>query len=1030
MLCAHAEWWFAGLGTGVSHMVESSPDSPRRYRDGNLEKSLGIGAGAGATFLGETQFGGDAVAGDKIVYLPPQERTAPAQLPADVHDFTGRQEILDHLGRLTAADGPRTAVLTAIHGMGGVGKTALAVHWAHQVAAEFPDGQLYVDLRGYSDDAAMTPNEALGRFLRALGVPVQLIPEDVDERAALYRSVLSERRILVLRPLLPGSRSCLTLVTSRSQLPALVAQSGAASLAVDVLSAGESVELITNMLGADIVAAERAAVAELAQRCAYLPLALRIAAAHVAMGSYGSIAELADELARGDRLSALECDDDPQLAVRSAFELSYRNLGDPLRRAFRRLGLVEGPDFTREMVAALTDTSEDAAGRLIRTLVHAHLVEPKPYGRFRLHDLLREYARELVRAEESATDRDAAVDALLSWYVAAADRQGLCLVGHRPRLSGRLPAGSPPGDHATALAWFEGERLGLLAAARQAHRLSRERAVCELADAVYDYLWLRRYHQDNLEIQQSALTAARSSGDARAEAYALRHLCMIHRGMGRYGEALRCGRDALQACRSAGRDATHSLHMLRTLAGVYAPMGEYAKALDCLAEDLRISQELGDRHGEAATLTATGLVQRSLGNYSAALDNLRRGAQIDREIGNRRGEGIALQHLAATLRDTGAYRQAFDHAQRSLDARLDSGDQVGEAWTLNLLTLLCLNLGRHQDSIRYSRQALALRQATGDRGGEAAAMDTLSRLHRMLGDHSEARHYAEQAVALRRETGSRGDEAESLETLARALRAAGDFPLSYEIEQQALRLRREIGDRQGEARTLRLLAQCMVRLDRPAEALDYAEESLVVSRRIGDRHREANALNTIASIHRELDRLPDAIAYARQALGVRQEIGDRRGEAEALDDISRSHLEMGQPAAALEHARQALAVEREIGDLFGQGRTLDHLAHVQLALGRRAQALRNARRSLEIHEQVNDPNAQSRSLDTLSRIHLVCGRREEALESALRALAIARDGAKPADLVHRLRDVARLTEQIQGAAAAKPYRDEAAGLEE
>jgi tetratricopeptide (TPR) repeat protein len=867
------------------------------------------------------------------------------------------------------------------------------------------------------------------------------IPEDVDERAALYRSVLSGRRVLVVldnaagprqvRPLLPGSRSCLTLVTSRSRLSALVAQSAAATLRIDVLSAAESMELITNVLGPNAVAAQAAAAAYLAQLCAYLPLALRIAAAHVAMGTYGSIAELAEELARGNRLATLECDDDPKLAVRSAFELSYRNLGPPLRLAFRRLGLIEGPDFTPRMLAVIVGTSMDEARRLIRTLSHAHLIEPKPYGRWRLHDLLAEFARDRVHEEETPELRGSTVDALLSWYVSNAEAYGPCLRPSRPRLSERAAREADASEYAAALEWFESERPGLVATAHQAWRLRAGAPVWELADAAYDFLRLRRYYHDNVGLQQLGLAAAGAGQNARAKAYALRHLADIHRELGRYEEALRFAKDAAGACRLAGPDTIRALHMLRMLGQIHVAMGQYAKALDCLEEDLRISRELGDRAGEAATLRPIGRVHLSMGQYTAAIDYLRQAADLGREVGSRRDEGAALQQLAYACWTTGShYPQALEHARRALKVWRDSGDQDGEAWTLDLLTIIMRSRGEHQEGAEYARQALALRQTIGDRQGEAQALDTLSRLHRMLGEYHEAERYAMDALALRREIGDRQGEAESLETVARAVNFTGDHRRSFDCATNSLRIRREIGDRQGEARILYLLASFAAHMERLTDAFELAQESLAIYRQIGDRKGEGMAFHHMARTCRKLDQLSDAIVHARRSLEVRRDLGDRHGAAEALDNISRTYLKMGNLHAALNHAKQALAVEREIADLFGQGWTLDHLANIQLALGRPAQAARSAERSLKIREQIQDLYGQCRTLDTLTRINLVRERPEQALDAARRALNIVRSTAKPDELTRRLREVAHLTEQTESVEAATGYWQEAADLDD
>ncbi|TNY37898.1 tetratricopeptide repeat protein [Thermomonospora catenispora] len=976
----------------------------------------------GAVYLGDTQFEGDAVAGNKIVYMSAEQRRPPAQLPADVQDFTGRRASLARLNELAAADGPRTAVLTAIHGMAGVGKTALAVHWAHQVADRFPDGQLYVDLRGYSDDVALTPLEALGRFLRALGVPDAAVPDDLDERAALYRSMLAGRRMLVIldnaadarqvMPLLPGSSTCLTLVTSRSQLSSLRVRGGAHTLAIDVLTPEESVDLIASIVGPERTAAEPGAAAQLALQCAYLPLALRIAAVHVAMGTYSSIAELVEELSAGDRLDALECDDDPNLAVRAAFGLSYRHLAEPVQRAFRRIGLLEGPDFTPQILAVLLETTVEQVRPLLRVLVNANLVQPRE-GRYRLHDLLREYAWERVEEEETAAERNAALGRLIAWYVDNAHRYGSRINPYRTRLTRAATPDRSPDDYRGALEWFEAERMGLVAVTRQAARLGLGRPVWELADAAYDFLRLSRYNRDNTRLQHLALEAATAAGAAKPRAYALHHLAALHRDIGGYPEALHFAQRALRACREAGQRETHALHTLRLIGDIHWRMAKYAQALECFAEDLRLCQEAGDPSGEATTLTFIGLVHGNLGRYTEAVEHLRRAVDIERGLGSRRGEGQALHWLAFVHHSLGQWRKAAEYARLALEAQRDAGYEPGQARTLNLLTQVTHSLGDHRRAVRYGEQALELCRAIGDRLGEGRAYDTLSMLQRRLGAYRKAEELAKKALKVRREIGDRPGEAFSLEALAGALSHMSRSHEAFEMQHEALRIRREIGDRTGEARTLALLAHCSVYVDRLPEGLRYAQESLAIRREVGDRHGEADALAQIARLYRKMDRTAEALAHARQALAIRREIGDRRGEAEALDNISRIHLKAGRVTAALDCAQRALQVEQEIDDLIGQGWTLDHLADVHTAMGRHEHAVRLCEQALRVREQIHDRHGQRRTLDHLTALHLAMNRPDKALHTARRALSILSEYTDPQRLASRLRELEELAERAR-----------------
>ncbi|HEX6469629.1 MAG TPA: tetratricopeptide repeat protein, partial [Streptosporangiaceae bacterium] len=712
----------------------------------------------GTAFLGEANIQGDVVAGNKIIQLPPEQRMLPAQLPTDISGFTGRKGVLGRLDALVAQRGPRTAVITAIHGMAGIGKTALAIHWAHQRAGLFPDGQLYADMCGHSPTAALKPAAVLGRFLRAMGVPDERVPEGEAERAALYRSVLADRRVLVIldnvaspqqvRPLLPGSRTCLTLITSRRQLSSLVAQSGAHALAIDVLSSDEAKALITTMLGTGRVTAEPKAVDLLAEQCAYLPLALRIAAAHVAMGTYESISELATELAAGDRLATLECDDDPHLAVRAAFDLSYCHLVEAERRAFRHAGLIEGADFTPQIVSALLDAPVEGVRRSLRILANAHLIEPRTSGRFRLHDLLREYARERAQAEEPPGSLESALRRLALWYADVAADHGHCLDPRRPRIT---PAPKAPSRDLTAsLTWFEAERAGLLSVIRQGGLMRMGRVVWELADAAYDFMRLRRYDVDNIDAHRLGLAAARAEKDVAAQAHMLQHLAELHLSMGRYEEARRVGEQALRL----NVHTADILHTRRLVGSAHFRTGQYAKALGVLEMDLTRSRQLADHRGEAETLTVMSMVYRDLGRPADAIDCLQRALDIHREIADSRGQAITLNRLAAMRHWwLGQYRQAADDAGRGLRALRACADRPGQAEVLYTLAFLSHKLGNSHRAVRYAQRSLAISQAIGDRLGEGRAIYALSWLLRKLGRYTRAIIFARQAIVFCREIG-------------------------------------------------------------------------------------------------------------------------------------------------------------------------------------------------------------------------------------------------------------------------------------
>jgi DNA-binding SARP family transcriptional activator len=449
-----------------------------------LGTELGIEPGAALCRLHEQILRTDAALDLKPAAAAVGSASTPAatprQLPTDVAGFTGRADDLAELDALVAKQaGSRAVTIAVLIGTAGVGKTSLAVHWAHRIAAGYPDGQLYVNLHGYSTSPQVSPLEALTQFLRALGVPPDHIPVSVDEAAARFRSLVAGKRLLVVldnaaapeqvRPLLPGTPGCLVVVTSRDRLGGLMAGEGAHAHTLRTLRLDDAVALISRMVGAERVRAEPAAAAELALLCAHLPLALRVAAANLASRPRQRISSYVADLAEDDRIVTLEADGDSGTAVRAAFEVSYQRLSDPVRRLFRLLGAAPGAEFVVDAAAALTGATPAEARRLLDRLAGAHLVEEVDEGRYTFHDLLREFAAERARQEERSTDLDAAIGRLLDWYLRVTDAAAQLLSSRVLRLPPPPVTAGPPArfnDHVGALAWLDTHRSDLVAAIR------------------------------------------------------------------------------------------------------------------------------------------------------------------------------------------------------------------------------------------------------------------------------------------------------------------------------------------------------------------------------------------------------------------------------------------------------------------------------------------------------------------------------------------------------------------------------------
>ncbi|OLB80735.1 MAG: hypothetical protein AUI14_05640 [Actinobacteria bacterium 13_2_20CM_2_71_6] len=711
----------------------------------------------------------------------------PAGLPHDVPGFVGRHDELAQLDKLVSPGATRqTVVISAVHGTAGVGKTALAVHWAHRVRAEFPDGNLYADLRGYGPGPRADPAEVLDGFLAILDVAPGKIPADPDAKAAMYRSLLDGRQLLVvldnaadaqqIRPLLPGSSSCPVVITSRTRLPGLAARDRAHRITLDVLPHEEAVALLEQFIGSARVAAEPAAASELATLCARLPVALCVAGERAASRPGTTLRQLATQLrTAGRRLDLLDAEGDPATAVRAVFSWSYRNLSAPTQRMFRMLGLHPGDDVDRYAAAALAAIPVDQAAELLDKLVGAHLVERAGTGRFRMHDLLREYAAERA-TEHSGSDRRAAQARLFDWYLrlAAAAVRTLYPAEHDrlPDLPSPDPAGPPTATPAEAKVWLDTERRNLVATTVYAAERGWAAHAGSFAAVLATYLDAGAHYTDASVVQRHALDAARGSADRAAEALALHNLGTTFRRRGHYAEAFEHYLLARAAFEAIGDRASEG----RTLAGlgvVSRLRGRLEEAIEYYRQGLAVLRTIGDRAGESIMLGNLGIVYDQVGRYDEALDHYHRALVLCREIGDRDGESITLGNLGGAYGRLGRNAEALDHLGQAVAIAREIGDRAAEANALDELGVVCLGSGREDEAHDHLTLARTIQHEIGNRGGEAAALDHLGLLSRQRGRYDDARADLERAVAIAREIGDRSREASARNGLGEVDRAAG-----------------------------------------------------------------------------------------------------------------------------------------------------------------------------------------------------------------------------------------------------------------
>jgi tetratricopeptide (TPR) repeat protein/transcriptional regulator with XRE-family HTH domain len=687
----------------------------------------------------------------------------PRQLPARVRAFTGRESELAALTALLPpgrGPAPAAMVICAISGTAGVGKTALAVWWAHQVAGKFPDGQLYLDLRGYDIGRPLPAAEALAAFLQALGMPGPQIPAGAGERAAAYRSLMAGRRMLVVldnarnaeqvRPLLPGASTCAVMVTSRDALAGLVVRDGARRLDLDLLPSSDANRLLRALIGPR-AQAEPEAVARVAALCCGLPLALRLAAELAAAHPGARLATLAAELAdSGRRLDLLSARGDERTAMRAVLSWSYRHLDAAQARMFCLLGLNPGHDFGIRAAAALAGVAPDAAARQASQLASTYLIQPADPGRYRMHDLLRSYAREHAAARYGEAARRAALTRLFDDYLhsAAIARQAL-FPGRTPRQDSGLPDTPAPqvSDPATARAWL-GDEAGNLSAIIDYMAVHGwpSRAI-QLAISVFPCLAVSGRIAEAVAIVRRALRAAQSTGEREAEGALLGHLGGLHLQQGRYQLAAGQLRRARTACRKT-RDLVGEAAAVGDLAVVYRRQGSYRQAADLQRQALTIYRQAGDTAGEALTLARLGSIEWRQGRLAQAAGHLRQALHLAGEIGDQIGQAEALTRLGVVECHQGHHQQAAGHHRQALTLFRQSDDQVGEAEALNGLGEVMLAMGSPRQARACHADALSLSQRTGDQDQQASARHGLARACLALGQADLGRDHLRETLAI------------------------------------------------------------------------------------------------------------------------------------------------------------------------------------------------------------------------------------------------------------------------------------------
>jgi len=663
-------------------------------------------------------------AGGSIAVAQFSSPRPPRQLPRQNPHFVGRNPEIQSLASLVehARPGPGTGSIAVIGGSPGIGKTTLAVYWAHQVADRFPDGQLYVNLRGFdSTRQVMEPAEAVRRFLDALDVPAERLPVDLDAQAALYRSHLADRRMLVVldnaldtaqvRPLLPGATTCLVLVTSRNQLTGLVAVDGAHPITLDILSVDEAFDLLARRLGPHRLAAESEAVTEIIRVCAGLPLALSIVAAratiHVHLPLRTHVNELQHSSTRLDVLTTEE----PGTDVQSVFSWSYRALTPPAARLFRLLGLHPGPEISTTAAASLAALDIPQIREPLAELVGASLLNEYDLGRYTFHDLLRVYAAALAHDIDPEDERVAAINRVLDHYLHTANAAALLLdptrdpipiAPARPGVSLECPA-----DHAQALEWFTAEHAALRATIDYAQATGFDTHTWQLAWTLDDYLDRRAHWHDLVATCSSAVTAAARLADTSAEARAHRALAFAYTELGRFDDARTHLRYALDLHHQAG-DLTGKALTHHYLSYVCGRQDQHREALDHAQQALEFFRVTSHQVGQASALNQVGWEHALLGDHQQAITFCEQALTLLQELDNRPGQASTWDSLGYAHHHLGHHAQAVTCYQHAISLYRDLGDRYNEADTFSRLGDSYYEVGKPYAARDAWQQALTI----------------------------------------------------------------------------------------------------------------------------------------------------------------------------------------------------------------------------------------------------------------------------------------------------------------------------------
>ena len=834
--------------------------------------------------------------------------TAVRTLPRDIASFTGR---IGELRQLTAAVGEAASgggvvSIHAIGGMAGVGKTAFAVHAAHRLAGDYPDGQYFLPLHGHTPgQPPVQPTDALASLLLTAGLRGSHIPADLAARAGLWRDHLAGKKILLVlddatgheqvRPLLPGTAGSLVLITSRRRLAAL---EDAVPLSLDTLPPDEAVELLIRLAGRR-PSMEAGPASQLARLCGYLPLAIGLVGRQLSHHPAWTAADLAAELAAArDQLELMQAEN---VSVAAAFDLSYRDLGAAQQRLFRRLGLHPGPDFDAHAAAALDGTSLAEARRHVGDLYGQYLLGQPGRGRYRFHDLIREYARGLA-ADEPA-DGAAAAGRLLDYYLHTA----LVASGHvvvrtpgarRTPSAARLPSCAPRLSSAEqATAWLAAERGNLQAATEYAAACGYHQHAIQIPAAISHFLDGGGYWDQTIELSRTALAAARRADDRHGQADALNRLAIFQTVTGDGAAGAANQRQALALYRELGDrlgqgDALHAQGFVQQMGS------DFPAAAASFEQALTQYREAGDQIGQGDALLDLAGVQQFADDYPAASVSLRQALALFRGAGDRYGQAVCLGGLSILQILTGPYPAAVTGMQQARELFHDMGERFGEALQIAGLGVVQRLTGDYPAAMASLRQAQEIFGAIGDRFNHAALLGEIGIVHRLAGDYAAAADCLGRALGLAGDLGDRGNQADLGGQLGALHVQTGDYAAAADCLGQALEIARAIGTRLIEATVLNTLGELRLRCAAGQEAAEYHTAALAIACDLGAPAEEARAREGLSCCRIQAGDLGEGIAELRAALAIYQRLGNPAADARVRQALRDHGSQAAAPARA------------------------------------------------------------------------------------------------------------------------------------